>query len=184
MRSLPKAISGGHVLAIAMTEPGADSDLAGMRARAEPAPGGDGWILNGAKTCISNGLHANVLGDPTRGFQHMARLLTRERLSLALTSMAHAQTAFDLTLDYIKARRAFGRPIGTFQNSRFVMAQLRAELDALQVFVDQCVGWMSGRRGSDSAFRGSIRTRPGSDDFRSVDEKTCWRYAGSVTKTA
>lgn len=53
-----------------------------------------------------------------------------------MTSMAHAQTAFDLTLDYIKARRAFGRPIGTFQNSRFVMAQLRAELHALQVFVD------------------------------------------------
>nr|HRK65802.1 acyl-CoA dehydrogenase family protein [Terricaulis sp.] len=52
---------------------------------------------------------------------------------------ANAQTAFDLTLEYVLERRAFGRPIGTFQNSRFVLAGLRAELDAIQVFVDQCV---------------------------------------------
>ena len=47
--------------------------------------------------------------------------------------------AFDITLDYARERRAFGRPIGTFQANRFVLAQLRAELDALQTFVDQCV---------------------------------------------
>ena len=56
-----------------------------------------------------------------------------------MTSMAHAQTAFDLTLDYVKERTAFGKPIGAFQNSRFVLAGLRAELDAVQCFVDQCV---------------------------------------------
>lgn len=197
VRFLPKAISGEHILAIAMTEPGAGSDLAGMRTKAEPAPDGDGWILNGAKTYISNGMQAdlivvaartssesrhaiglfvveagmagfsrgkklqkmglpaqdtaelffdnvripaaNVLGDPAKGFAHMAQLLAKERLSLAMTSMAHAQTAFDLTLAYIQERQAFGKPIGAFQNSRFVMAQLRAELDAIQCFVDQCV---------------------------------------------
>lgn len=197
VRLLPKAISGEHILAIAMTEPGAGSDLAGMRSKAEPAPDGSGWILNGAKTYISNGMQAdvvvvaartsstsrhaiglfvveagmagfsrgqklkkmglpaqdtaelffdnvhipaaNVLGDPTQGFAHMAKLLAKERLSLAMTSMAHAQTAFDLTLDYIQERQAFGKPIGAFQNSRFVMAGLRAELDAVQCFVDQCV---------------------------------------------
>lgn len=196
-RLLPKAISGEHILAIAMTEPGAGSDLAGMRTKAEPAPDGEGWILNGAKTYISNGMQAdvvvvaartssesrhaiglfvveagmagfsrgkklkklglaaqdtaelffdnvhipaaNVLGDPLLGFAHMAKLLAKERLSLAMTSMAHAQTAFDLTLDYVKERTAFGKPIGAFQNSRFVLAGLRAELDAVQCFVDQCV---------------------------------------------
>src|SRR5262249_18479775 len=52
---------------------------------------------------------------------------------------ACAQVAFDLTLDYVKERKAFGRPIGTFQNSRFRLAELRAQLDAVQTFVDQCV---------------------------------------------
>ena len=53
--------------------------------------------------------------------------------------MATAQTAFDITLDYVKERRAFGKPIGAFQNTRFKMASMRAELDALQTYVDQCV---------------------------------------------
>jgi alkylation response protein AidB-like acyl-CoA dehydrogenase len=53
--------------------------------------------------------------------------------------IASARVAFDLTLDYVKERKAFGRPVGTFQNSRFKLAQFRAELDALQTFVDQCV---------------------------------------------
>ncbi len=194
-RFLPKAISGEHILAIAMTEPAAGSDLAGMRTKA--VRDGDDWILSGSKTYISNGMQADVivvaartstesrhaiglfvveagmkgfsrgqklhklglpaqdtaelffdevripathvLGDPAKGFQHMARLLAKERLSLAMTSMAHAQTAFDLTLEFVQERQAFGQAIGTFQNSRFVMAQMRSELDAIQCFVDQCV---------------------------------------------
>lgn len=82
---------------------------------------------------------ANVLGDPALGFSYLGRLLVGERLIAAVDSMAAAQTAFDLTLDYVKQRTAFGRPIGTFQNSRFVMAKMRAEIDAFQTFVDQCV---------------------------------------------
>jgi alkylation response protein AidB-like acyl-CoA dehydrogenase len=82
---------------------------------------------------------ANVLGDATQGFRYLTRHLAEERLIGACGYMASAQVAFDLTLDYVKERKAFGRPVGTFQNSRFKLAQLRAELDALQTFVDQCV---------------------------------------------
>ena len=53
--------------------------------------------------------------------------------------MALAQTAFDLTLEFVQQRNAFGRPIGTFQHSRFAMAAMRAQIDAVQTFVDQCV---------------------------------------------
>jgi acyl-CoA dehydrogenase len=81
---------------------------------------------------------ANVLGDPETGFQYLTRFLAGERLVAAIGSMAAAQTAFDITLDHIQERKAFGRPIGTFQNSRFAMAQMRAELDAIQTFIDQC----------------------------------------------
>ena len=194
-RLLPKCISGEHVLGIAMTEPDAGSDLAGIKTRAEDR--GDHWLLNGSKTYISNGqlgdviivvartdpqrLHglglflvergmdgfergrnlakmgleaqdtselffhnvkvpqANVLGEPGKGFQYLTHFLAEERLITACGSVAHAQAAFDLTLAYVRERKAFGRPIGTFQNSRFRMADMRASLDALQVFVDQCV---------------------------------------------
>lgn len=194
-RWLPACVSGEKILAIAMTEPGAGSDLAGMRARAEDR--GDHWLLNGSKTYISNGQiadlvvvaartapdrrHAlglfvveegtpgfrrgrrlrkmglaaqdtselffedvripkeNVLGDPEEGFRYLGRFLAGERLIAAIGAMASAQTAFDLTLEFVKDRRAFGRPLGAFQNSRFVLGGLRAELDATQCFVDQCV---------------------------------------------
>ena len=194
-RILPKCVSGESILAIAMTEPGAGSDLAGMRTRAEFD--GTHWVLNGSKTYISNGQladyvivaartsaedkyamglfiverdmpgfrrgrnlakiglkaqdtselffdnvlvpAANVLGNPRDGFKYLSIGLAEERLITAVGSMAHAQAAFDLTLDFVKERKAFGRPVGTFQNSRFEMAQLRAELDAMQCFIDQCV---------------------------------------------
>ena len=61
------------------------------------------------------------------------------RDAMEMVTNTKAQTAFDITLEFAKERRAFGRPIGTFQNSRFVFADMRARLDALQTFVDQCV---------------------------------------------
>jgi len=194
-RLLPKCVSGEHILAVAMTEPAAGSDLAGMRTRAEEH--GDHWLLNGAKTYISNGQLAdivivaartvpekrhgiglfivergmsgfergrnlkkiglkaqdtselffnnvkvpkrNVLGDPAQGFVYLAQFLVEERLLGAVQYLAHAQAAWDLTLEFVRDRRAFGKPIGAFQNTRFKLAELRAQLDGLQVFVDQCV---------------------------------------------
>lgn len=194
-RFLPGAVSGECILAVAMTEPGAGSDLAGMRARAEDK--GDYWLLNGSKTYISNGILAdavvvaartdpsiahhitlfivergmpgfergrkldkmgfdaqdtaelfftdvripkeNVLGGVGKGFIHLSENLAEERLLSACESLAHAQTAFDLTLDFVKERRAFGKPIGALQNTRFKMAEMRAQLDCQQTWVDQLV---------------------------------------------
>ncbi len=82
---------------------------------------------------------SNVLGDPTKGFEYLTTFLAEERLLSGTASLAAAQTAFDLTLEFIKNRRAFGRPVGAFQNSRFKMADLRANLDAVQSFLDQAV---------------------------------------------
>lgn len=81
----------------------------------------------------------NVLGDPARGFQAMMVGLAEERLIGAVGYLARAQRAFDITMDFITERKAFGRPVGTFQNSRFKMAEMRTELDSAQAFVDHCV---------------------------------------------
>ena len=81
----------------------------------------------------------NVLADPGRGFTYMAECLAVERLMSAITSIAHAQAAFEVTTDFILERRAFGKPIAAFQNTRFRMAEMRAELDAVQSYVDRCV---------------------------------------------
>lgn len=193
-RFMPGAVSGDCVLAIAMTEPSAGSDLAAIKTRAEDK--GDHWLLNGSKTYISNGLlaglvvvaartdpdhrhaiglflvedgmpgfergrnlkklglysqdtaelffqdvkvpKANVLGDPAQGFKLMMRNLAEERLIGSVGFLAHAERAFEITLDFITERRAFGRPVGTFQNSRFKMAELRTQLDAAWALIDHC----------------------------------------------
>jgi len=81
----------------------------------------------------------NVLGDPKKGFYHLMHHLAEERLISACQEIVHAQVAFDLTMEYILERKAFGKPIGAFQNSRFMMAEMRTSLDVLQTFIDQCV---------------------------------------------
>jgi alkylation response protein AidB-like acyl-CoA dehydrogenase len=194
-RLLPGCIKGERILAIAMTEPGAGSDLAGMKSRAEERD--DHWVLNGSKTYISNGQigdliivaartvpdkthgiglflvegdmpgfkrgrnlkklglkaqdtselffdnvkvsKANVLGDATRGFYYLTQFLVEERLITACQCITNAQVAFDLAYDFISNRRLFGRPLGAFQNARFKMAEMRAQIDVLQVFIDHCV---------------------------------------------
>lgn len=192
-RFLPGVTSGEVILAIAMTEPDTGSDLAGIKTRAEDR--GDHWLLNGAKTYISNGILAglvivaartgsgrtdtslflvpdgtpgftrgrrlkkiglksqdtaelrfddvklpkdHLLGGLNAGFGLMMRNLAEERLLGSVQFIAHAQRAFDITLDYIRERRAFGRPIGTFQNARFKMAEMKTRLDAAWAFVDHC----------------------------------------------
>jgi alkylation response protein AidB-like acyl-CoA dehydrogenase len=81
----------------------------------------------------------DVLGDPEKGFGYLAQFLVEERLIGACMYISHAQEAFDITLDFVKSRRVFGRPLGALQNTRFKMAEMRAQLDALQIFVDHCV---------------------------------------------
>lgn len=81
----------------------------------------------------------NLIGEPGRGMAHMMAHLSQERISTACVNVAHAANVLRLTLEYVGERKAFGRPIGSFQNSRFVLAQADAELDVARVYVDRCV---------------------------------------------
>jgi acyl-CoA dehydrogenase len=195
-RFLPRCVTGECILAIAMTEPDAGSDLAGMRSQAVDQ--GDHWVLNGSKTYISNGINAdlvivaaktdpennphamtlflvergmdgfergrnlekmglkaqdtselffndvkvpkeNVLGEAHKGFYYLMAGLAEERLMGAAGYVAGAQLSWNLTADYVKERKAFGKPLAAFQNTQFKLAELRTELDLAQVYVDQCV---------------------------------------------
>lgn len=195
-RFLPKCVTGETILAIAMTEPGAGSDLAGMRTMAEDK--GDHFLLNGSKTYISNGINsdvvivaaklagaekrhalvllivergmeglergrnlkkmgmpaqdtaelffqnvkvpkANVLGEPGKGFYYLMEGLAEERLISAVGSIANGRKAFDITRAYVMDRKLFGKPLAEQQNTQFRMAEMDAEIDLVQVYVDHCV---------------------------------------------
>lgn len=83
---------------------------------------------------------ANLLGSTEgTGFIQLVENLPQERLSLATTSLAGAWAAFEWTLAYCKERDAFGQPIGSFQNSRFWLAEMKTELEVSQAFLDRCV---------------------------------------------
>ena len=194
-RWLPGAIRGETILAVAMTEPGAGSDLAGMRTTAVDK--GDHYELNGSKVFISNGIladlvivaaktdpankhamglflvergmegfergrklkklgmhsqdtaelffnnvrvpKANLLGDAKAGFFYLMNMLAQERLTNACAAVAGAEAALQVTIDYVKERKAFDRPIAHYQNTRFKLAEMRTQIDVAQVFVDRCV---------------------------------------------
>ncbi|WP_220813523.1 acyl-CoA dehydrogenase family protein [Pseudomonas paralcaligenes] len=194
-RLLPGMISGETILAIAMTEPDAGSDLAGMKTRAVEQD--DHWLLNGSKTYISNGINAdvvivaarthaenphgvtlflvergmpgfergrnlqkmglksqdtaelffhdvrvpkaNVLGQVHGGFYHLMQGLAEERLIAACSSVAAARLALELTRDFVRERKVFGKPLSKLQNTRFKLAALDAEIDIAHVYVDRCV---------------------------------------------
>ena len=82
---------------------------------------------------------ANRLGDEGAGFGYLVTNLPQERLSIAATGVAAARAAFDQTLAYVKERHAFGQPVGSFQNSRFRMAEMATEIEIAQTFVDRSV---------------------------------------------
>ncbi|MFI7666123.1 acyl-CoA dehydrogenase family protein [Nocardia sp. NPDC049526] len=194
-RWLPGLVSGDLIGAIAMTEPGAGSDLSGIATTAVCE--GDIYVVNGSKTFISNGqnadlvvvavrtspdkhrgltllviergmpgfergrnldklgmhgqdtseLHfdnvrvpaANRLGEEGQGFFYLVRNLPQERLSLAVTAVGAAEGVLGRTVDYVTERRAFGQSVGSFQHSRFLLAELQTEIDIARVFVDHCV---------------------------------------------
>jgi len=195
-RILPKMATGEMVGAIAMTEPGTGSDLQAVRTTAKRD--GDDFIVNGAKTFISNGQNcdfvivvaktteeggargtsliiveadrdgfrrgrnldkigqhssdtselffddvrvpaSNLIGVENAGFMYLMQELPQERLSIGVIAMAGAQRAFDITRDYVKERKAFGREIMQFQNTRFQMADMKTQLAVGWAFVDQCL---------------------------------------------
>ncbi|MGQ0434273.1 MAG: acyl-CoA dehydrogenase family protein [Microthrixaceae bacterium] len=82
---------------------------------------------------------ANRLGEEGSGFRSLVTKLPQERLSIAATGVAAAATALDLTLGYVKERTAFGTPVGSFQNSRFRLAEMATEIEIAQTFIDRCV---------------------------------------------
>jgi alkylation response protein AidB-like acyl-CoA dehydrogenase len=81
----------------------------------------------------------NRLGDEGTGFLQLVSNLPQERLSIAVAAVAAARAAFDWALEYCKERTAFGQPIGSFQNSRFKLAEMQTEVEVGQAFVDQCI---------------------------------------------
>lgn len=195
-RILPRAVSGDTVLAVAMSEPDAGSDLSGMRSTLVDK--GDHYLLNGNKTYISNGINAdcivvaakagdvndrhsislclvesgmegftrgknlhkiglkgqdtaelffenvkipkeNLLGEAGKGFYYLMDGLAEERLIVACQSAANARHAFNITRTFVMERKAFGKRIADFQNTQFKMAEMDAEIDMLEAYIDACV---------------------------------------------
>jgi alkylation response protein AidB-like acyl-CoA dehydrogenase len=81
---------------------------------------------------------ANLLGQEGEGFRYLVSNLPQERLSIAASAVAAAEAALGWTLDYVRERQAFGQPIGSFQSSRFTLAEVRSEVDIARVYVDRC----------------------------------------------
>ncbi len=80
----------------------------------------------------------NLLGEEGEGFRYLVSNLPQERLSIAASGVAAAEAALGWTLDYVRERQAFGQSIGSFQNSRFVLAEIRSEVEIARVYIDRC----------------------------------------------
>ncbi len=193
---LPSMVNGTCVGAVAMTEPGAGSDLQGIRTTAKKH--GDDYIINGSKTFITNGQHCDmvivvartkpevagakgttlfivdsktpgfqrgrnlekiglhasdtselffqdvrvpasaILGELDRGFFVLMCELVRERLALAIGAVAAAEGVLAETVEYVKERYAFGKPLAKLQNTRFKLAEAATEIRVHRSFVEEC----------------------------------------------
>lgn len=197
-RWLPKMATGELVCAIAMTEPGTGSDLQAVRTTAKRD--GNSLVINGQKTFITNGQHADLIivvcktgdaaggaknislvmveadspgfrrgrnldkvglhaadtselffddvrvpadyvlgGDEGRGFYQLMQQLPRERLIIAVGAVAGMEAAIDVTVDYVKQRKAFGKALLDFQNTQFVLADCKAEAVVARTFLDEYI---------------------------------------------
>ncbi|MFT7243503.1 MAG: acyl-CoA dehydrogenase [Candidatus Azotimanducaceae bacterium] len=193
---LPKMVSGEAVGAIGMTEPGAGSDLQSMKTSA--VKDGDEYVINGQKTFITNGQHADVLvlatktdpkqgakgmtlftvdchldgfdkgrnlekmglhsgdtselffndvrvsasdilGGEGKGFFNLMNELPRERLILGVGCVAAAEGMLNWTIEYVLERKAFGEPISKFQNTRFVLADMKTELELNRALAEKYI---------------------------------------------
>src|SRR5688572_9265146 len=83
--------------------------------------------------------NADLIGELDTGFIAMMRFLPQERLGSAITNLAHAAQILEETIQYAKERKAFGVPIGSFQNTQFLLADLVTQVEVTQAYVDQCV---------------------------------------------
>ncbi|MGI9215642.1 MAG: acyl-CoA dehydrogenase family protein, partial [Hydrogenophaga sp.] len=197
---LPLLATGEMVGAIAMSEPAAGSDLQGVKSTAIKSKDGSHHVLNGSKTFITNGWHAdlvivvaktdpaagakgtslflvergmdgfskgkrlkklgmkaqdtselffdnvqvpaeNLLGGEAfegKGFICLMEQLPWERLQIAIGAVAAAQAAIDWTVQYVKDRKVFGKAVGSYQNTRYTLAELQTEVQVARVFVDKC----------------------------------------------
>ncbi len=197
-RWFPGLAAGTLLTAIAMTEPGTGSDLAGMRTTA--VRDGDEYVLNGAKTFITGGIQAdlvivvartssdpenrrkgltllvvedpmagfvkgreldkmgcrvqdtaelsfadvrvpvaNRLGEEGEAFSYLGHNLPQERMTVAVGSVCQARAAMNATIDYVKERTAFGTPVASFQNTKFELAAVSAEIEAAQALLDRAI---------------------------------------------
>jgi acyl-CoA dehydrogenase len=197
-RWFPGLAAGTLLTAIAMTEPGTGSDLAGMRTTA--VRDGDEYVLNGAKTFITGGIQAdlvivvartsadpdnrrrgltllvvedgmpgfsrgrelekmgckvqdtaelafsdvrvpvaNRLGEEGEAFSYLGHNLPQERLTVAVGSVAQSRSALTATIEYVKNRKAFGTPVSSFQNTKFELAAVSADIEAGQAMLDRAV---------------------------------------------
>jgi alkylation response protein AidB-like acyl-CoA dehydrogenase len=82
---------------------------------------------------------ANRLGDEGKAFHYLTSNLAQERLSIAITGVAAARASLGWTVEYVKERKAFGQSISNFQNSKFVLAEVKTSIDVAQAYVDQCI---------------------------------------------
>ncbi|MCS7482828.1 acyl-CoA dehydrogenase family protein [Umezawaea endophytica] len=79
-----------------------------------------------------------VIGEVDRGFIYMMERLPQERIGGAISNLAHAAQILIETIEYVKERKAFGQPIGSFQHNKFLLAELATKVDVTQAFLDQC----------------------------------------------
>ncbi len=82
---------------------------------------------------------SNRMGDEGLGFTYLVSNLPQERLSIAIAGVAAAQAALNWTVEYVRERQAFGQSIGSFQASRFALAEMKTEIDMATIWVDQAV---------------------------------------------
>ena len=81
----------------------------------------------------------NLLGQENQGFYYMMKNLPQERMSIAVSALAAIETVLDYTIEYCKERKAFGQPIGNFQNSRFKLAEMKTEAEIGRIYIDDCI---------------------------------------------
>ena len=81
----------------------------------------------------------NILGEEGRGFYYLMHNLPQERLSIAVGAVAAAEQALALTIDFVKERIVFGKPLSKFQNTRFKLAEMKTEITIARSFVDECI---------------------------------------------